>query len=126
MAKKKQSKGLGDTVEKITEATGIKKAVELFSSITGIDCGCDERQAKLNALVPYKRNVNCLNQDDYNTLTEFVSPKKGSLSIQEQGIIKGIYFRVFNENLEDTSCSSCWRDYIGDLRKVYNQYEIND
>lgn len=122
---KRQAKGLGDSIEKLTEVTGIKKAVELFSSITGLDCGCDERKEKLNALIPYKRNINCLNENDYNTLTEFVSPKKGSLTIQEQGIIKEIYFNVFNEKLEDTSCSSCWRDYIGDLRKVYNQYEIN-
>ena len=123
---KKNAKGLGDTIEQITEATGIKKVVELFSSVTGIDCGCDERKEKLNALVPYKRTVNCLNQDDYNTLTEFVSPKKGSLTIQEQFIVSDIYFRVFNERLESSNCSSCWRDIIGDLRKVYNQYEIND
>ena len=36
-----QSSGLGDTVEKITEATGIKKAVKF---IAGEDCGCNERK----------------------------------------------------------------------------------
>ena len=41
----KASKGLGDTVEKITTATGIKKAVKF---IAGEDCGCDERKEKLN------------------------------------------------------------------------------
>jgi len=30
MAKKKQSKGLGDDIEKITEATGIKKVVKFY------------------------------------------------------------------------------------------------
>ncbi len=40
---KRKSQGLGDSIEKLTEATGIKKAVELFSEITGLDCGCDER-----------------------------------------------------------------------------------
>ena len=38
----KKSKGLGDTIEKITTATGIKK-----------DCGCGERQDTLNRLFPY-------------------------------------------------------------------------
>jgi hypothetical protein len=45
-----QSAGLGDTIEKITKATGIKAAVELFSSVTGLDCGCDERKETLNKL----------------------------------------------------------------------------
>ena len=53
MAKKAQ--GLGDTVEQITTATGIKAAVEMFSKATGLDCGCDERKAKLNQIFPYKK-----------------------------------------------------------------------
>ena len=35
---KNKSKGLGDTIEKITKATGIKKVIE---KVTGEkDCGC--------------------------------------------------------------------------------------
>ena len=41
---------LGDTIEKITEATGIKAVVEKASEITGKDCGCEERKEKLNKL----------------------------------------------------------------------------
>lgn len=43
-----KSKGLGDTIEKITAATGIKKVVDKISEATGKDCGCEERKAKLN------------------------------------------------------------------------------
>ena len=50
---KKKSKGLGDTIEKITKATGIKKVVDTVSKVTGKDCGCDERKEKLNRLFPY-------------------------------------------------------------------------
>ena len=50
---KKESKRLGDTIEKITEVTGIKKAVE---KITGDnDCGCGKRKEKLNKILPYKK-----------------------------------------------------------------------
>ena len=42
-----ESKGLGDTVEKVLEATGISKVAKW---ILGEDCGCDERKAKLNEL----------------------------------------------------------------------------
>jgi hypothetical protein len=53
---KNKSKGLGDTIEKITKATGIKKAVDKFSKITGKDCGCEERKQVLNRLFPYNYN----------------------------------------------------------------------
>ena len=49
----KQSTGLGDTVEKITTATGIKKFIH---KITGGDCGCDKRKQMLNKVFPYKKN----------------------------------------------------------------------
>ena len=51
----KKSKGLGDTIEKITKATGIKKVVEKVSETTGKDCGCAKRQNTLNRLFPYNK-----------------------------------------------------------------------
>ena len=59
----KASEGFGDTVEKITEATGIKKAVKW---IAGDDCGCDERKEKLNKIWSY-RKPKCLTEEEYNT-----------------------------------------------------------
>ena len=47
-----QSDGVGDTVEKITEKTGIKKLVKM---VVGDDCGCDERKEKLNEIFPYNK-----------------------------------------------------------------------
>jgi len=45
-----KTKGLGDTIEKITTATGIKKAVKALLW----DCGCDKRKETLNKMFPYK------------------------------------------------------------------------
>ena len=47
-----KSKGLGDSIAKITKATGIEKAVK---TVVGEDCGCKQRQDKLNQLFPYKK-----------------------------------------------------------------------
>jgi len=47
-----ESKGLGDSIAKVTQATGINKAVK---AVVGEDCGCKERQEKLNQLFPYKK-----------------------------------------------------------------------
>ena len=127
MAKRKTpARGLGDTIEQITEATGIKKVVETFSKVTGVDCKCEERKAKLNNLIPYRRKVNCLTESDYEALKPFVSPKKGSLTPNEQWQIQSIYFRVFEVKLDDSNCASCWRDIINDLRKVFNEYQVNE
>jgi hypothetical protein len=48
-----KSVGLGDTIAKITHATGMDKLAELYTKITGRDCGCTSRQEALNKLVPY-------------------------------------------------------------------------
>ena len=48
-----ESRGLGDTVAKITKATGIKKVVDKAFGAFNKDCGCKERQSKLNKLFPY-------------------------------------------------------------------------
>jgi hypothetical protein len=48
-----KSRGLGDTIAKVTKATGIKKAVDTVFGAINKDCGCTERQAKLNRMFPY-------------------------------------------------------------------------
>jgi|TARA_R110000751_G_scaffold63593_2_gene131073 hypothetical protein len=48
-----ESRGVGDTVAKITKATGIKKVVDTAFGAFDKDCGCKERQSKLNKLFPY-------------------------------------------------------------------------
>jgi|TARA_R100000781_G_C4032588_1_gene111122 hypothetical protein len=50
-----KSKGLGDSIQKFTKATGIKKVVDKVSKVTGRDCGCDERRDSLNRVFPYKK-----------------------------------------------------------------------
>jgi len=55
MEKQEQrSKGLGDTIERITTVTGIKKVVETVSKATGVDCGCKARRDALNRAFPYQ------------------------------------------------------------------------
>jgi hypothetical protein len=51
-----KSKGLGDTVDKITTATGIKSVVKSVAKAVGKeDCGCDARKDALNRIFPYKK-----------------------------------------------------------------------
>jgi hypothetical protein len=54
MEQREKSRGLGDTIEKITTVTGIKKVVETVAKATGKDCGCKARKDALNRAFPYQ------------------------------------------------------------------------
>jgi len=45
--------GLGDTIEKITTITGVKKAVDTVSKVLKKPCGCKKRKEALNKKFPY-------------------------------------------------------------------------
>lgn len=114
----KASEGLGDTVEKITKATGIKKAVEMFAD--GKDCGCDERKEKLNKMFRYSK-PNCLNEDEFELIRIAVETRKNKFTSADQETYKAIYERVFDKKVECTSCSfrnEIWKD----LFRMYNEY----
>jgi len=116
------SNGLGDTVEKITKATGIKKVVDTIFQKLEKSCGCDERKNSLNKMFPSKK-IECLTEDEYNYLDIFFSSKKSTVTPVQQNELILIYNRVFNDTAVATSCGSCFLNGVYDkLNKVFNQY----
>ena len=118
MARGRKPKGLGDTIEQITTATGIKVVVEKVSELTGIDCGCEERREKLNALWSY-RQPKCLSETSIEWLNPFLKNKPEQLTILLQNKLKSIYKEVFDIDFASTNCASCWRDMIREIERVY-------
>jgi hypothetical protein len=114
-----KSKGLGDTIAKITEATGIDKAVKF---IAGEDCGCDKRKEKLNAIFPYRHNQ-CLLEHEYNWLVEYFKTTTNEVTASKQLKVLEIYNRVFQIKKPSTSCSDCFRDVHNELKRVMKVYE---
>ena len=52
----RKSRGLGDTIQKLTKATGLQAATRLGAKLLGKkDCGCNKRQEILNNKFPYKQ-----------------------------------------------------------------------
>jgi hypothetical protein len=49
----KKHQGLGDTVEAVTQATGIKAVVDAGAKSFNKPCGCKGRKKTLNDLFPY-------------------------------------------------------------------------
>lgn len=116
-----KSKGLGDSIEKITKATGIKQATDWIFDKLGTDCGCDARKEKLNKMFPYK--VECLNEEEYIYLKVFFSRNKSVVNNNEQLQLLAIHNRVFNTNKKKSNCGSCVKDLVNTMRKLYNEYE---
>ena len=117
---KKKSKGLGDTVAKVTKATGIDKAVKF---IAGEECGCEERKEKLNKLFPYNQ-PECLNESEYNFLKDFYNIERNTVTYPQQLELIAISNRVLKTKLEPSSCSSCIKSLMEKLKKLYDNYEI--
>ena len=123
MARGRKPKGLGDTIEQITTATGIKAVVDKISEVTGIDCGCEERKELLNKIWTY-RKPNCLSNDSVEWLSTFLPNKPNQLTIKQQEKLKVIYKETFKIDFQSTSCGSCWRDMIREIERVY-EVQIN-
>ena len=115
----KESKGLGDSIEKALKATGIKKVVDKVSQITGTECNCSDRRDKLNKLFPYK-NVRQFTQDELS-IYESVLPrlKDNRITGQDQATLVKLYNKVFNANKKPSSCTSCVQQTLAKLKKVY-------
>jgi hypothetical protein len=111
------SEGVGDTVEKVFEKTGIAKAAKF---VLGEDCGCEERKEKLNQVFRYKK-PECLTEQEFDLIKMAVDTKKNKWTPDEQETYKKIYERIFKTKVECTPCSFgkvVWKD----LQAVYNQY----
>ena len=112
----KKAKGLGDTIEQITEATGIKTAVK---AVFGDDCGCDARKDKLNKLFPYSRQPECLTQDEIDFLSSGVL-RKQTLNYDQRVKIAEIHARVFNHKYDvPCTCSpKIWIQWMRELQEL--------
>lgn len=112
----KKAKGLGDTIEQITEATGIKTAVK---AVFGDDCGCDARKDKLNKLFPYSRQPECLTEDEIDFLSSGVL-RKTSLNYDQRVKIAEIHSRVFNHKYDvPCTCSpKIWIQWMRELQEL--------
>ena len=109
-----KSKGLGDSVAKITKATGITKVVK---ALVGEDCGCDERKNKLNKIFKY-RKIECVTEEDFAYLTNFFKGNTDKVSYEQRVRLVGIYNFAFNQNESlTTTCSPCISRVVKNLKK---------
>ena len=110
----KKSKGLGDSLEKAFKATGIDKVAK---AVLGDDCGCEKRKQALNKIFPYARPIT---DDELKVYLEVLPRlKSGQINGQDNATLTKLYNKVFNANKKPTSCTSCVKETIAKLAKVY-------
>ena len=117
-----KSKGVGDTIDKITTATGIKKAVKW---VFGDSCGCEERRQWLNEKLPYKTHE-CLTEEEYMWCKGYFNTFRNVIARDEQHKLLEIYNRVFKKNKQTSSCSSCVKDLYNQVKQLFDAYEESE
>ena len=122
--------GLGDVIEDITKATGIKALVDKVSDVLGVDCGCDERREKLNNLLPRgRKQLRCMTDQERNTYGEFMQTRKaGRLEKDEVKYLMGLYAKIYNRTWRKVRCTQCAlasrvKEALSDLDKTYNNHK---
>ena len=119
-----ESEGLGDTLEKVFEATGVKKVVEWLAD--GKDCGCDKRKARLNEIFRYKPE--CLVKSEYDYLIEYNkrhNPKY--FSGEDVRRLLNIHQRTLRKRPK--VCQNCnsgvkvMNEVVDNLNKLLKEYE---
>jgi hypothetical protein len=113
-----KSTGLGDTVEKVFRKTGIDK---LAKAVLGEDCGCDKRQELLNYLFPYGK-YNAPTDEELDIIEWLFTQPKNTISGSMVKEIYSVYNRIFNDKLQPTNCSSCFKPVKQKLLKIHNEF----
>jgi hypothetical protein len=123
--------GLGDVVETITKATGIKSVVEAVSNTLGVDCGCEQRRQDWNKinidtiknLFKKRPIINPIKEEDYKILCNlFKDGIPNLVTREEQRQVHQVYKNLFNVTKDGTSCAPC---LLGTLKELHRVYKIS-
>ena len=121
---KKKPQGLGDVVEKVTEVTGIKAAVEALTD----DCGCKERKAALNKLVPFpQEEYTKMSAEDQKVWEMQILPEweSGLLHGPTKDALAGLYLRAYGRQAPHAKgrggcrASRCLKSALEQVEQVY-------
>jgi hypothetical protein len=119
--KKKSIEGLGDIIEKVTEATGIK-------AIVGDCVDCSERKFLLNRLFPFKRVTKLMTEEHKEEFVLFLE-ECGNRVLENRvtditnhvPFLNSLYAEYFGITIEIChNCSGIHKAIIKDLNKLYS------
>ena len=112
--------GVGDVVDKVTEATGVKKLVK---AVVGDDCGCEERKRSLNRMFGF---YNPMTEEEKKEYVKDLQPLQSGMVMTRdiQVKITTMYSRVFGKRVKPSRCGKCYENYSEDYNE-YTNYATN-
>ena len=119
--------GLGDSVQAIAIALGIKRMVDWFNEKTGLDCGCETRRDYLNKRFRYGvMNGLCMTVQEFNAWEEFRMKPSTTIDREDAIMIANLHARLFShkQHFPCTSCPRTWQDWVSQINTIYNSYKI--
>ena len=122
--KKAEAFNLGDQVEKVTKATGIKAVVDKVAEVTGKDCGCNTRKEQWNDFGQAIRRKflhvqpELLTEEEFVFLVDYFDQNKTRVTANDQLELLKVYNRVFKSKQQPSSCSGCLKRVIGKLKRL--------
>ena len=125
----KKSKGLGDTIKKFTSATKIDKLAKKIAKAVGKDdCGCDERQEKLNKMFPYKTEEREYDEDSPMHLKQEIlcvweKIKDGQApDVETKKRFVELYNTIYKTKYKPTTnCGSCLHTMWKGIKSLYEK-----
>ena len=125
----KKSKGLGDTIKKITSATKIDKLAKKIAKAVGKDdCGCDKRQEKLNKMFPYKTEEREYDEDSPMHLKQEIlcvwqKIKNGQApDVETKKRFVELYNTIYKTKYKPTTnCGSCLHTMWKGIKAIYEK-----
>jgi hypothetical protein len=107
--------GVGDVVDKVTEATGVK---QLVKAVVGDDCGCEERKRSLNRMFGF---YNPMTKEEKEEYVKDLQPLRAGMVMTRdiQVKITTMYSRVFGKRVKPSRCGKCYENYLERLQRVY-------
>jgi len=111
----RRSKGLGDTVEKVLETTGVAAVAK---AVLGDDCGCDKRKRWLNVAFPYAVPMNAEQKVLWETT--FASRKEGEvMKGTDVQTLEELYQSVLKRRRKVAGCGTCLASMLKELEGAY-------
>ena len=127
----KETIGLGDVVESITKATGIKKVVDKVAEVLDKDCGCNKRKELLNKIPLFRKAKvrRCLTENQLIQYGNFIDNRKDKKwQREDMQLLIDLYAQAFalqynikNFGANCQGCAETLQSMQDKLDSVYNE-----
>lgn len=106
------SKGLGDTIEKLTKLLKLNR-------VFGDDCGCKQRKEWLNKRFPYAKKMSEEQKGVWEQISKRIVEGAPIITKEDQQAMLILYYDIFGTKRKPSSCGSCVKQMAKEIHTIY-------